>query len=101
MQKPDYFSEFPLAERPYLRGVARLFDFTGRLDRSFRESVQASYKRERLAIEAETAKYAEEVSRPGHLRDAEAIAADWKRVGDSLRSALNDFDKISRKEIKT
>ena len=90
MRKPDLKNEFPLPRQPLLRGIARQFDFTGSLDRPYRDSVTEFFERERRAIEAESAKFAEEVAKPGHLRDAEAIASDWKRVGDGLRWAPNE-----------
>ena len=90
LQEPNLIDEFRAPSQPFLRGIARLFDFTGNLDRPYRDSVTAFFERERRAIEAESAKFAEEVAKPGHLRDAEAIASDWKRVGDGLRWALNE-----------
>ena len=101
MKEPDLINEFPVPSQPFLRGIARLFDFTGSLDRPYRDSVTEFFERERRAIEAESAKFAEEVAKPGHLRDAEAIASDWKRVGDGLRWALRDYDSEPREENTT
>lgn len=54
-------------ERPFLEGMASAFDLTG----AFHESPPSR--------------------EDGFRRDGEALAADWRAVGDDLRAAMADF----------
>ncbi len=97
MNEKDLTKSLHLPKRPFLRGIARLVDFGGSLDRVHHERVLEFYVRERQSLEAETATVDEKERIPGPIRDAHAISSYWRAVGDNLRWALNEYDKeISR-----
>ena len=56
----------PLPERPFLEGVASAFDLTGALHEPPRRAT-------------------------GFRRDGEALASDWRAVGDDLRAAMAEY----------
>ena len=93
MRELEYPYKFDLPERPFLRGVARLFDFTGSLDREFLEYLRASRQArlERLSRQINSAPHDD--ASCGWKQDAEAIRGDWQTVGDSLRRAMGVVDK--------
>ena len=94
MQKPFEAPMYPLPKRPMLRGVARLFDFTGSLDREYRQRVLDYYndaRSERLADRSLDRNGDELLS--GWEQDAEAISGYWQTVGDSMRWAMGELDK--------
>ena len=99
MNENDLTKSLNLPKRPFLRGIARLVDFGGSLDRSQHERVLAFYERERQSLEAEAATEEEIERKPGPMQDAEAIGSYWRAVGDNLRWALTEYDKeISREK---
>ena len=80
---------FDLPKRPLLRGVARLLDFSGTLNREYRKRVLEFYTND--ANDHEMAD--EKSGRAAWQRDAEAIGADWKAVGEGLRWAMGEHEK--------
>ena len=64
-----------LPKRPFLRGIARLMDFSGAFNRDV-------YKRILTQYDAELAK-----------SDAETIRGIWEDVGESMRWAINQHEK--------
>ncbi len=64
-----------LPKRPFLRGIARLMDFSGAFNRDAYQQILAQY-------DAELAK-----------SDAEAMREIWEDVGESMRRAINQYEK--------
>ena len=66
-------NSFYLPRHPFLRGIASLVDFQGTLNRDTFEQIRA-----RSDAEAKPS-------------DAEAIRTAWEAVGDSMRSAIQQY----------
>ena len=64
-------NSFYLPKHPFLRGIASLMDFTGSRSREFTEEL---------------------LSRS----DAESMRADWEAVDDSLRWAIDEYEKKTK-----
>ncbi len=65
-----------LPKRPFLRGVARLFDFSGSMDHDLIEKIRAQYQ-----------------NPPPIPSSEDAIRATWQAVGDSMRWAIDEYEK--------
>lgn len=71
--------EVLLPESGFWNGVARLFDFSGSLDREIIESIRARYRNPAPIPSTE-----------------EAIRATWQSVGGSMRWAIGEYEKTLR-----
>ncbi len=100
MQMPDYVREIQLPERPALRGLARLMDFTGSLDMEYIEQIRAHHRAELKRLSEVSAVSNNAVSMRGWRQDAEAIRGDWQVVGDAMRCAMGQLDKELRERVK-
>ncbi|MCY4064269.1 MAG: hypothetical protein OXG53_18000 [Chloroflexi bacterium] len=76
MAERETAREIVLPESGFWNGVARLFDFSGSLDRATIESIRARYR-----------------NPPPIPSTEEAIRATWESVGDSMRWAIGEFEK--------
>ncbi len=64
-------NSFYLPKHPFLRGIARLMDFSGALNRDvFAQVLERS--------------------------DADSIRADWEAVGESMRWAIKEYERDLR-----
>ena len=68
-------SSFYLPKSPFLRGIARLIDFRGALNRDMLEQMLEQ-------DDAEPAK-----------SKADAIRSTWAAVGENMRWAINQYEK--------
>ncbi len=64
-----------LPKRPFMRGIARLFDFSGELDRELIEQMRAHYQK-----------------RPPSDSREDAQRTAWGAVGDSVRRAIGEYE---------
>jgi len=71
-------NSFYLPKHPFLRGIASLMDFTGALNRDVIAQI-----RERHDAESTQS-------------DADAIRSDWEAVGESMRWAIQEYEKEFR-----
>ena len=67
-----------LPERGFMPGIARLFDFSGSLDRKTIERIRRRHHNPPAMPSAE-----------------EAIRSTWQSVGDNMRWAIGQFEKAS------
>lgn len=73
-----------LPKRPFLRGIASLFDFGGSLDRDLIEQIRAQYR-----------------NPPPIPSSEDAIRATWNSVGDSMRWAIGEYEKeLEEKDLE-
>ncbi len=73
-----------LPKRPFLRGIARLFDWSGSLDRDIIEEILDRHR-----------------NPPPIPSSKEALRNSWQAVGDSMRWAIDEYDKeLSENELK-
>ena len=93
MQKPFEAPMYPLPKRPMLRGVARLFDFTGSLDREYRQRVLDYYSRKPEPVDDLDPLTDEEALQVAWTQDAEALASDWNAVINDLNWAFRQYKK--------
>ena len=93
MQSREFTYAFDVAKRPLLRGVARLLDFGGGLNRQCRKRVLEFYTKDADEHENGAPLDDDRFWRAAWQRDAEAIASDWKAVGDGLRWAISEHEK--------
>ena len=70
-----------LPRRPILRGIARLFDWSGQIDHDAIEQIRERYRNPRPIPSTE-----------------EAIRATWEAVGESMRWAINEYEKELRRQ---
>ncbi len=75
-------NSFYLPKHPFLRGIARLVDFQGALNRDTLKQILEQYDTEPQQSDAEA-----------RQSDAEAIRAAWEAVGDRMRWAINQYEK--------
>ena len=68
-------NSFYLPKYPFLRGVARLMDFTGSINRDTFEQIL------------------EQTGREAAQSDADAMRSDWEAVGESMLWAINAYEK--------
>ena len=61
-------NSFYLPRHPFLRGIARLFDFHGTLNRETIDQIQ-------------------------NRSVADAMRADWEAVGESMRWAIGEYER--------
>ena len=78
MAEREIATEIVLPKSGFWSGVARLFDFSGYLDRATIKSIRARYR-----------------NPPPIPPTDEAIRATWESVGDSMRWAIGEYDKTS------
>ena len=76
MESNKAAKSFVLPKRPLLRGIARLFDFTGSLELDQIEDIRVKYQNPPPVPSAE-----------------EAIRSTWLSVGDSMRWAIGEYEK--------
>lgn len=79
MAEREVVRDILLPESGFWNGVARLFDFSGSLDRAAIERIRARYK-----------------DPPPIPSTEEAIRATWESVGESMRWAIGEYDKTLR-----
>ena len=65
-----------MPKHPFWRGIARLFDFSGELDRELIEQIRANSRKRAERPSAE-----------------EALRKSWQSVGDSMRWAIGEYEK--------
>jgi hypothetical protein len=70
-----------LPKRPFLRGIARLFDWGGSLDHDVIGRIRARYR-----------------NPPPISSTEESIRASWEAVGESMRWAIGEYDKALRQQ---
>ena len=76
MATSEKASSIVLPKRPLLRGIARLFDFSGELDRELIERIRARYRNPQPIPSTE-----------------ESIRATWESVGESMRWAIGEYER--------
>ena len=81
MAKNELLDSIVLPERPFLRGIARLFDWSGSLDRELIEQIRERHRNPRPIPSTE-----------------ESIRATWEAVGDSMRWAIAEYEKEIRQQ---
>lgn len=75
MATSEKASSIVLPKRPFLRGIARLFDFSGELDRELIEQMRARYQK-----------------RPPSESGEDSLRTAWGAVGYSLRRAIGEYE---------
>ena len=76
MAKRETVYGIVLPKRGFWHGVARLFDFSGSLNRATLESIRASYR-----------------NKPPRPTVEESMRETWQAVGDSMRWAIGEYEK--------
>ncbi len=70
-----------IPKRPLLRGVARLFDWSGSMDRDAIQQIRKRYHEP-----------------PSSQSTEESLRATWAAVGESMRWAIGEYDKKLRQQ---
>ena len=93
MARREVLNGIKLPKYPFWRGVARLFDFSGELDRELIEQIRRANALDLYPTEESSAEPQIQSNRDGWKADSNAIRADWRAVGDDMRWAIGDFEK--------
>lgn len=92
MNENDLAKSLHLPKRPFLRGIARLVDFGGSLDRQLLEQILRLNAIDYNSTELSSAEPDFLSESDGWKADGDAIRADWRAVGDDMRRAIQRYE---------
>ncbi len=92
MNENDLTKSLNLPKRPFLRGIARLVDFGGSLDRELLEEIRGLYAFDDNPTDQSSTEPGFLSEHDGWKADGDAIRAVWKAVGDDMRWAIQRYE---------